>query len=93
MHRRDGRQRVHRRRARRRPSNVTPNARLLRTGANLGYGSAVNRAVAEYLADPATSGDSEFFVVANPDVVWGPGSIDAMLEAAGGGRAPGRSVR
>jgi hypothetical protein len=60
-----------------------PGVRLLRTGANLGYGSAVNRAVAEYLADPATSGDSEFFVVANPDVQWGPGSIDAMLEAAG----------
>jgi N-acetylglucosaminyl-diphospho-decaprenol L-rhamnosyltransferase len=59
-----------------------PNARLLRTGANLGYGSAANRAVAEYLADPATSGDSEFFVVANPDVQWGPHSIDAMLEAA-----------
>jgi N-acetylglucosaminyl-diphospho-decaprenol L-rhamnosyltransferase len=57
-----------------------PNARLLRTGANLGYGTAVNRAVAEYLADPAT--DSEFFVVANPDVLWGPRSIDAMLEAA-----------
>ena len=32
---------------------------------------------------PAASGDPEFFVVANPDVVWGPGSIDAMLEAAG----------
>ena len=57
-----------------------PNARLLRTGANLGYGAAVNRAVADYLADPAT--DSEFFVVANPDVQWGPRSIDAMLEAA-----------
>jgi N-acetylglucosaminyl-diphospho-decaprenol L-rhamnosyltransferase len=57
-----------------------PNARLMRTGANLGYGAAVNRAVAEYLADPAT--DSEFFVVANPDVLWGPRSIDAMLEAA-----------
>jgi len=57
-----------------------PNARLLHTGANLGYGAAVNRAVADYLADPAT--DSEFFVVANPDVQWGPRSIDAMLEAA-----------
>ena len=57
-----------------------PNARLLRTGGNLGYGAAVNRAVDEYLADPAT--DSEFFVVANPDVLWGPRSIDAMLEAA-----------
>jgi N-acetylglucosaminyl-diphospho-decaprenol L-rhamnosyltransferase len=56
------------------------NARLLRTGANLGYGSAVNRAVARYLS--GTDGDPEFFVVANPDVVWGPGSIDALLEAA-----------
>ncbi|MBB5165798.1 glycosyltransferase family 2 protein [Mycobacterium sp. AZCC_0083] len=57
-----------------------PNARLLRTGGNLGYGAAVNRAVADYLADPAT--DSEFFIVANPDVLWGPRSIDALLEAA-----------
>lgn len=61
-----------------------PNARLLRTGANLGYGSAVNRAVARYLtdADGRPVGDPEFFVVANPDVVWGPGSIDEMLDAA-----------
>ena len=56
-----------------------PNVRLLRTGANLGYGSAVNRAVAEYLKD---SDYSDFFVVANPDVQWGPGSIDILLEAA-----------
>jgi N-acetylglucosaminyl-diphospho-decaprenol L-rhamnosyltransferase len=55
-----------------------PNAALLRTGANLGYGSAVNRAVTKYLADA----DTEFFVVANPDVQWEPGSIDALLEAA-----------
>ena len=27
--------------------------------------------------------DSEFFVVANPDVQWGPRSIDVLLEAAG----------
>lgn len=59
-----------------------PNTRLLRTGANLGYGGAVNRAVAEYLADPETAGDPEFFIVANPDVQWGQHSIDAMLEAA-----------
>nr|WP_090342130.1 glycosyltransferase family 2 protein [Mycolicibacterium malmesburyense]CRL72510.1 putative glycosyltransferase [Mycolicibacterium malmesburyense] len=56
-----------------------PNARLLRTGGNLGYGSAVNRAVAEYLKD---SDNNDFFVVANPDVQWGPRSIDIMLEAA-----------
>lgn len=54
-----------------------PNARLLRTGRNLGYGSAVNRAVAEYLKD-----SSDYFVVANPDVQWGPRSIDILLEAA-----------
>ena len=61
------------------------NARLLRTGGNLGYGSAVNRAVRECLTgrdDATAGGDPEFFVVANPDVVWGPGSIDALLEAA-----------
>ena len=54
-----------------------PNARLLRTGANVGYGTAVNRAVAEYLNEC-----SDFFVVANPDVQWGPRSIDMLLEAA-----------
>ncbi|MDT5072949.1 MAG: N-acetylglucosaminyl-diphospho-decaprenol L-rhamnosyltransferase, partial [Mycobacterium sp.] len=62
-----------------------PNARLLPTGANLGYGSAVNRAAQRYLfTDDGTTaaGDPEFFVVANPDVVWGPGSIDVLLEAA-----------
>ena len=57
------------------------NARLLHTGANLGYGSAVNRAAAQYLG--GEGGDPDFFVVANPDVVWGPGSIDALLDAAG----------
>jgi N-acetylglucosaminyl-diphospho-decaprenol L-rhamnosyltransferase len=56
-----------------------PNVRLLRTGANLGYGSAVNRAVDELLTE---SGYSEFFVVANPDVQWGPRSIDILLDAA-----------
>lgn len=52
-----------------------PNATLLRTGANLGYGSAVNRGVAAL--EPA-----EFIVIANPDVVWAPGSLDALLEVA-----------
>jgi N-acetylglucosaminyl-diphospho-decaprenol L-rhamnosyltransferase len=53
-----------------------PNARLLRTGGNVGYGTAVNRAVAEITPE------SEFVVVANPDVQWGPRSIDVLLEAA-----------
>ncbi|KWX21389.1 glycosyltransferase family 2 protein [Mycolicibacterium wolinskyi] len=56
-----------------------PNVRLLRTGANLGYGSAVNRAAAEISPDTDCA---EFFVVANPDVQWGPHSIDLLLEAA-----------
>jgi N-acetylglucosaminyl-diphospho-decaprenol L-rhamnosyltransferase len=55
-----------------------PDACLMRTGDNLGYGTAVNRAVAEYLQDS----DAEFFIVANPDVQWGPRSIDLLLEAA-----------
>lgn len=57
-----------------------PNARLLRTGANLGYGSAVNRAAREYVMSDSNS--SDVFVVANPDVQWGPGSIDILLAAA-----------
>lgn len=55
-----------------------PNVKLYRTGANLGYGTAVNRAVAEY----GLTSSSDFFIVANPDVQWGPNSIDLMLEAA-----------
>lgn len=60
-----------------------PNTRLLRTGGNLGYGTAVNRAIASIEQDPAKDTvDPEFIIVANPDVQWGPQSIDLMLEAA-----------
>ncbi len=52
-----------------------PNVRLFDTGANLGYGTAVNRAVAQL-------DDDDWMIVANPDVQWGPGSIDALLAAA-----------
>jgi N-acetylglucosaminyl-diphospho-decaprenol L-rhamnosyltransferase len=55
-----------------------PNVRLLRTGGNLGYGSAVNRAVAEY----GLASSTDYFIVANPDVQWGPRSIDLLLDAA-----------
>ena len=48
--------------------------RVLPSGRNLGYGRAANAGVA------AT--DTEFVVVANPDVAWEPGSLDAMLAAA-----------
>lgn len=53
--------------------------RLFDTGANLGYGTAVNRAVAQ-LVESGEAGD--WLIVANPDVQWGPGSIDALLDAA-----------
>lgn len=53
-----------------------PRVTLLRTGANIGYGGAVNRAVAAL--DP----EIEFVAVANPDVRWGAQSLDTMLEAA-----------
>lgn len=56
-----------------------PNVTLLRTGANLGYGTAVNHAVTEY----GLTSRTDYFVVANPDVQWGPRSIDLLLEAAG----------
>ncbi|MGW6376925.1 glycosyltransferase family 2 protein [Rhodococcus sp. NPDC055112] len=52
------------------------NVRLLRTGGNIGYGGAINRAVAEL--DP----DVEFVVIANPDLRWGAGSLDVLIEAA-----------
>ena len=60
-----------------------PNARLLRTGANLGYGTAVNRAVAEYLATATTAVTPSSSSWPTPTWQWGPGSIDA----AAGGRA------
>lgn len=50
--------------------------RLLRTGGNLGFGTAANRGVA------AVDGDAEFVLVANPDVVLHPGSIDQLVTAA-----------
>lgn len=53
-----------------------PHARLFRTGANLGYGGAVNRAVAEI------DDSVEFIAVVNPDVTWHPGALDGLLEAA-----------
>ena len=56
-----------------------PNARLFNTGANLGYGTAVNRAI-EHLSESGQIDD--WVLVANPDVQWGPNSIDALLEAA-----------
>jgi N-acetylglucosaminyl-diphospho-decaprenol L-rhamnosyltransferase len=47
---------------------------LVVTGGNLGYGGAANIGVAHT--------ETEFVVVANPDLVWSPGSLDALVEAA-----------
>ena len=48
---------------------------LVRTGGNLGYGTAANHG--------AAYGSADWLVVVNPDVEWAPGSLDALVEAAG----------
>jgi len=58
-----------------------PNVRVFATGANLGYGTAVNRAVSRLDKEEEPWVD-DWVIVANPDVQWGPGSIDALLDAA-----------
>lgn len=51
-----------------------PDARLLLSGANLGYGGGVNRG----LAAPS---DRPYVLVLNPDVVVGPGAVKALVDA------------
>jgi N-acetylglucosaminyl-diphospho-decaprenol L-rhamnosyltransferase len=53
-----------------------PEVTLLHTGGNLGYGTAANRGVAT-LPD-----EYGWIVVANPDLEFGPGALDVLLEAA-----------
>jgi N-acetylglucosaminyl-diphospho-decaprenol L-rhamnosyltransferase len=50
--------------------------RLVRTGGNLGYGGAANRGVAE-LPD-----DVGWVVIVNPDIEWGAGALDVLVEGA-----------
>jgi N-acetylglucosaminyl-diphospho-decaprenol L-rhamnosyltransferase len=52
------------------------NVTLVRTGGNLGYGTAANRGVAEL------GPEYGWVVVANPDIEWGDGTLDTLLEAA-----------
>jgi N-acetylglucosaminyl-diphospho-decaprenol L-rhamnosyltransferase len=54
----------------------SPSVTFLPTGGNIGYGAAVNRGVA------SLSSDVGWVVVANPDLEWGVGSLDVLLEAA-----------
>ncbi len=51
--------------------------RFVPTGGNLGYGGGANAGVA------ALGDDVGWVVVANPDLEWDPGSLDALLEVAG----------
>ena len=48
---------------------------FLPIGENVGYGAAANRGIASL--DPGYG----WVVVANPDLEWGPGSLDALLDA------------
>jgi N-acetylglucosaminyl-diphospho-decaprenol L-rhamnosyltransferase len=56
---------------------------LLRTGGNIGYGAGMNAGV-ESLRARREAGeiDGEFLVISNPDVVFDPGAVDRMVEAA-----------
>ena len=59
-----------------RASAERDNVELLRTGGNLGYGTAANRGV-------ASLGDSYgWIVVSNPDLEWADGALDTLLAAA-----------
>lgn len=57
------------------------NVEFLPTGGNVGYGAAINFAVRQLvpLID-AGKVRSDYFIVANPDVVFTPGSIDSLLD-------------
>lgn len=61
----------------------TPNltVELLRTGGNIGYGSAINYAV-QHLRDSENDILPDYILISNPDVKFSPGSIDALLHAA-----------
>ncbi len=63
-----------------------PEARLLRPGRNLGYGSAVNRG--------AAGAGAPWLVISNADIAFQPGALDELIAAArrwpgGGAFGPG----
>ena len=58
---------------------VPDGVRLLETGGNLGYGRAANLGASGF--------EGQWLVVANPDVLWADGALDALIEA--GSRWPG----
>lgn len=54
-----------------------PEAEIIETRANLGYGGGVNRAA-------AATGDADILVVSNPDVVVAPAAVEALVAALDG---------
>lgn len=65
---------------------VRPEARLLRPGRNLGYGSAANRG--------AAGARGRWIVISNADISFSPGALDELITAAdrwpgGGAFGPG----
>ena len=60
-----------------------PAVEFLPTGGNVGYGTAINIAVT-CLVDKREKGevDDEYFIISNPDVEFGEGSIDTLIECA-----------
>ena len=56
-----------------------PGVEFFATGGNLGYGAGMN-AGARYARERGV--DEEFFLIANPDVTFNPGSLDELIECA-----------
>ncbi|MBF4553021.1 glycosyltransferase family 2 protein [Corynebacterium suicordis] len=56
---------------------------LVHSGGNIGYGAGMNLGV-EHVRALRDAGeiDSEFFVIANPDVIFSPGAIEKMVDVA-----------
>ena len=53
-----------------------PEAQLIESRENLGYGAAANRA----FLSPALAGNAEFFILSNSDVVFSPGAVESLVE-------------
>lgn len=54
--------------------SVAEGVRVVRSDANLGYGGGVNLGAAD--------SESEWLLVANPDLVWEPDSLDTLIDHA-----------
>ncbi|GGG75932.1 glycosyltransferase family 2 protein [Corynebacterium pelargi] len=57
------------------------NVHFVPTGGNIGYGAGMN-AGAAWLKGQDFNIAPDFFIIANPDVVFDPGSIDELIECA-----------